>query len=64
MGLSCVQRWSNTKKTVSSKVEKTEQVNDYYINEYYSVSEQGLLKGYIGPFKGNIRVYILFLYDF
>ena len=28
MGLACVQRWSNTEKTVSSKVKKSKTVNE------------------------------------
>ena len=38
MGLPCVQRWSKTENTVSSKVEKTETVNEYAINEYHNLS--------------------------
>ena len=33
-GLSCVQGWLATEKTVSSKVEQTKQVHDYEINDY------------------------------
>ena len=38
MRLSCVPRWSNTEKTVSSKVETAKTVNAYYINEYSSLT--------------------------
>ena len=34
MGLSCVQVWSTTEKTVSSKVQTAEQDNEYESNEY------------------------------
>ena len=51
MGLSCAQRWSITEKTGSSKVEQTEQVNEYWINKYQSLS-------IYRPFKGFQKDYV------